>query len=93
MDDDDFFFGERPRPESVGFEMKDGRHDAEWREFSLFAIGRVWKIDIVLDIIGACRLYLDWMSKSTSHRLLTGQLGLLLWSAFLCRGGVTFGCG
>jgi hypothetical protein len=53
MDDDDFFVGERPRPESVGFEMNDGRHDVEWREFSLFAMGRVWKIDIVLDVVEA----------------------------------------
>jgi hypothetical protein len=51
MEDDDFFFGDRPRPESVGFEMKDGRHEVEWREFSLFAMGRVWKIDIVLDVV------------------------------------------
>jgi hypothetical protein len=34
----------------------------------------------VLDIIGACRLYLDWMSKSTGHRMLRNQLGLLLCS-------------
>jgi hypothetical protein len=53
MDDDDFFLGDRPRPESVGFEMKDGRHDVEWREFSLLAIGWVWKIDIVLKLVEA----------------------------------------
>lgn len=47
--DDDFFFGERPRPDRVGFEMKDGRHDVECREFSLLAIGRAWKIDILRD--------------------------------------------
>jgi len=67
--DDNFFFGERPRPERVGFEMKDGRHDVERREFSLLAIGRVWKIDIVV-IAGA------WLDDYTligyRSRLATG---------------------
>jgi hypothetical protein len=53
MDDDDFFLGERPKPERVGLEMKDGRHELEWREFSLFAIGRVWNIDIQGGVIEA----------------------------------------
>jgi hypothetical protein len=30
--------------------MKDGRHEAECREFSLLDIGRVWNIDIVLEV-------------------------------------------
>jgi hypothetical protein len=68
MDDDDFFLGERPRPERVGFEMKDGRHVVEWREFSLFAIGRVWKIDIVRDMIAL----VDYTLIGCRSRLATG---------------------
>lgn len=46
--DDDFFFGERPNPGSEGLGIKDGRHEDEWREFSLLESGRVWNIDILL---------------------------------------------